>query len=354
MDEDQSDPINQPTLEISMSPSTGPNSGQEIPVPEMENLTIVDTADPEQFPHAKEEATSDNTEMQTEDSEPPTLSHADLRKRMGMVPSIGPISTPFPIVSKPSKRFKVGTSHALGRRPQMEDEVVTLGTFRGNDNEDFFAVFDGHGGKDASNFAGLHFHEHLEKCLQEHTEPLLAIRNAFRVTHEEMGKANVQSGTTALVGVFAPDCFYIANAGDSRAVMCKENKAVRLSVDHKPSLRTEEERINKLGGFVAHITYGAMSCSRVNGILAVSRALGDHAIQPYVTWEPAITMPLQYEENNQFIIFACDGLWDVVTDQEAVDLVLKSDDPQAAADVLKNTALERNSMDNVSVVVLGF
>jgi len=116
-----------------------------------------------------------------------------------------------------------------------------------------------------------------------------------------------------------------ANAGDSRAVLCRAGKAIDLSRDHKPTDEDECERIVKAGGFVAD--------GRVNGSLALSRAIGDFEYKRNnvpdnlppemycVTANPELKT-VQYEKDcDEFIIIACDGVWDVMTSQECVDFV---------------------------------
>ena len=112
-----------------------------------------------------------------------------------------------------------------------------------------------------------------------------------------------------------------ANTGDSRAVLARGGQAVTLSNDHKPYLPGEKERIEKAGGQVKF--------NRVNGDLAVSRALGDFVYkrcesvafkEQAVTAFPEIIVE-EREESDQFIVLACDGIWDVMSSQEVVEKV---------------------------------
>jgi serine/threonine protein phosphatase PrpC len=93
-------------------------------------------------------------------------------------------------------------------------------------------------------------------------------------------------------------------------------KAIRLTVDHKASLPEEAKRITDAGGFVGR--------NRVNGVLAVSRALGDHMLKEndVVTAVP-YCQETELTDEDSFLVLACDGVWDVITDQEAVDFVLQ-------------------------------
>jgi len=136
---------------------------------------------------------------------------------------------------------------------------------------------------------------------------------------------------------------YAANAGDARAVLCRDGKAERLTYDHKGSDAGETKRIIDSGGFVV--------LNRVNGILAVTRSLGDHAMKDYVIPDP-FTTELALKETDTYLIIACDGLWDVATDQEAVDLILPEKDTQKMAEKLLVHALKNGSTDNISVMVI--
>jgi len=164
-----------------------------------------------------------------------------------------------------------------------------------------------------------------------------------------MEKMNEPGGTTAVVAYFNHHHhqLFIANVGDSRAVLALHGKALRVTTDHKPELEAERERIEKVGGFVKN---GA-----ITGSLAVSRALGDFSYKPFITCDPDVFGPFSFmEEEYQFLILACDGLWDVVSDQEAVDIVITSKNPEEAAVKLRDKALNLKSKDNVSVLVIFF
>jgi len=99
--------------------------------------------------------------------------------------------------------------------------------------------------------------------------------------------------------------------------------------------------------------------SRVNGVLSVSRSFGDFELHPYVTCEPRIYGPISISSSEQdpadnFLILACDGLWDKVSDEQAVSLVKPSMDEEQAAVVLRDFAFAEGSTDNISVVVVRF
>lgn len=145
-------------------------------------------------------------------------------------------------------------------------------------------------------------------------------------THQTEMNALVQAGATAIVAVLKGNELYVANAGDSRGVLCRGGEAIALSQDHKPSLDTERTRIEAAGGFLSDI---AGMC-RVNGNLNLSRAIGDlrykcnTKLMPkdqIITAEPDVTKYI-VQPDDRFFILACDGIWDVMENQQAVDFVL--------------------------------
>ncbi|KAJ5050562.1 uncharacterized protein L3040_002439 [Drepanopeziza brunnea f. sp. 'multigermtubi'] len=137
---------------------------------------------------------------------------------------------------------------------------------------------------------------------------------------------------------------YTANVGDARIILCRNGKALRLSYDHKGSDENEGKRVANAGGLILN--------NRVNGVLAVTRALGDSYMKDLVTGHPYTTETVIQPDLDEFIILACDGLWDVCSDQEAVDLIRNQQDPVAAAKQLVDHALARFSTDNLSCMVV--
>lgn len=127
-------------------------------------------------------------------------------------------------------------------------------------------------------------------------------------------------GATGVVALITPTQVFVANAGDSRCVMSKTKNAVDLSIDHKPENPEEKVRIEAAGGFVED--------NRVKGILNLSRSLGDceykadrslPADKQMITAFPEIKTVKTNEPD--FLILACDGIWDCMTSQEACDFV---------------------------------
>jgi len=154
-----------------------------------------------------------------------------------------------------------------------------------------------------------------------------------------------------------------ANIGDSRAVLCRDDKAWDLSRDHKPNDPTEKTRIESFGGSVVWCgetdKFGApiddRGIYRVNGNLALSRAIGDRSERPHVTAEPEI-ISVPVKQGDQFVIVATDGLWDVMDSDDAVSYVKHSLKAGLAknkiADVMVQEAIRLGTYDNVTVVII--
>ncbi|OQR69835.1 putative protein phosphatase 2C 4-like, partial [Tropilaelaps mercedesae] len=131
------------------------------------------------------------------------------------------------------------------------------------------------------------------------------------------------SGSTAVVALLKGDVLTVANAGDSRAVLCREGKAIDLSVDHKPEDAAERTRIERAGGKVT-------GDGRVNGGLNLSRAIGDHVYKQNedLTLQEQMISPLPDVQTimldrskDNFLVLACDGIWNCMTSQEVCDFV---------------------------------
>lgn len=139
----------------------------------------------------------------------------------------------------------------------------------------------------------------------------------------EMSSGEDKSGSTAVCAFVSPNQIYIANCGDSRAVLCRQGNPVFSTRDHKPALPTERDRIQKAGGTVM--------IQRVNGSLAVSRALGDYEYknvegrgqcEQLVSPEPEISVRNREDEHDEFLVLACDGIWDVMSNEDLCKFIL--------------------------------
>ncbi|KAL8137210.1 hypothetical protein V2J09_003211, partial [Rumex salicifolius] len=314
-----------------------------------------------------------------------------------------------------------GFTSICGRRPEMEDAVATVpcfdrlpyklfmggNTLNGVSHDlsqtvHFYGVYDGHGGCQVANYC----RERLHLALAEEIEVLKEeLQNGSSATscQEQWEKAFIRCfvkvdeevrgvrqpkvvgdgseartdpiapetvGSTAVAAIVCSTHIIVANCGDSRAVLCRRGKApLPLSDDHKPDRKDEWDRIEAAGGKVIQ-----WNGYRVFGVLAMSRSIGDGYFKPCVIADPEV-MFVPRAKDDDLIILATDGLWDVMTNEEACDAARKrilvwhkkngggahltedrgkSIDPaaQAAADYLSKLASQKGSKDNISVIVV--
>ncbi|KAH3679611.1 hypothetical protein WICMUC_000843 [Wickerhamomyces mucosus] len=274
--------------------------------------------------------------------------------------------------------YSVGVAESTNNkyRPTMEDVHTYVENFVERLDWGYFAIFDGHAGKQAAKWCGQHLHSIVEKKLieKENEDVRNILNESFLEADEEIVK-NVKgsSGCTAAVAIIRwelPDqensksqdkkdkdqpssgvsldghkrMLYTANVGDSRIVLFRNGKAIRLTYDHKASDKNETLRIEQSGGIVMK--------SRVNGMLAVTRSLGDQFFKELVIGNPYTTSVELDRKSDAFLIIACDGLWDVISDQQACELIKNIKDANVAAKVLVKHALSKLTTDNVTVMVI--
>eukprot|EP01113_Clastostelium_recurvatum_P049724 TRINITY_DN925_c0_g1_i2.p1 TRINITY_DN925_c0_g1~~TRINITY_DN925_c0_g1_i2.p1 ORF type:complete len:299 (-),score=56.42 TRINITY_DN925_c0_g1_i2:66-962(-) len=265
--------------------------------------------------------------------------------------------------------LKSGYESIQGRRWTMEDTHVLVDNATAswgiNDGVQraYYAVFDGHGGTDAADIAAERLHVILKESpsfLQGDMKE--ALEHAFMRTDDHILETGARmkwtNGTTAVVLCLVGTKLYIANAGDSEAVISDTSsggapQATLLSVKHKPS--NERARIEAAGG---HVIFG-----RVLGNLAVSRALGDaefkmplnRAVGNWVSAEPDVNA-FDVTPHHTFLIIACDGLWDKMTYQEAVDFVAarkaEGKSPQETAELIVQESFNKGSTDNITTIIV--
>ncbi|XP_048393884.1 protein phosphatase 1A isoform X1 [Stegostoma tigrinum] len=268
-----------------------------------------------------------------------------------------------------------GLSSMQGWRIEMEDaHTAVIGLPHGLEAWSFFAVYDGHAGSQVARYCCEHLLDHITntqdfKVTDGMTEPTVekvksGIRTGFLQIDEHMRTISEKrhgsdrSGSTAVGVMVSPKHIYFINCGDSRGLLCRNGKVHFFTQDHKPSNPQEKERIQNAGGSVM--------IQRVNGSLAVSRALGDfdykcvHGKGPteqLVSPEPEV-YEIERSADDQFIILACDGIWDVMGNEEICEFVKSrlevSNDLEKVCNQIVDTCLYKGSRDNMSVVLICF
>ncbi|KAJ2696916.1 mgpp2cl-1, protein phosphatase 2C-like protein 1 [Coemansia sp. IMI 209128] len=254
----------------------------------------------------------------------------------------------------------IGVAFSKNRRYRrtMEDAHCHQYDFEGVEGQAFMAIFDGHAGRQAAQWCGENFADVFLQIKQEHSG--LPVPEIFNLAFIEADRRlavdlKTHSGCTAAVAYLQVKdavageaatrqrTLYCANVGDARAVLSRAGTAVRLTYDHKGDDVHECTRISESGGYVFN--------GRVNGILAVTRALGDSSLKQFVIGNP-YTTETKLGDADDVLILACDGLWDVCSDQEAVDLVRSMDShPAHTSQMLLEYALSNESTDNITTMV---
>lgn len=265
-----------------------------------------------------------------------------------------------------------GLSARQGKRLSMEDEHTHELGFGNNKNDAFFAIYDGHGGPHAAHYAANNLH--LNYLAMPHTTDIVSrIIAAYEQTDKEI-LHNYESGSTALSVYIKDTIAYLAWAGDSRGMIIRDGKLIFITHDHKPDVVDEKKRIEQLGQQVK-----VWGVPRVLG-LAVSRALGDKKIKAICSGAviPTPDVKKVLLKSGDIIVLACDGVWDVVNNNEAASLIYTSlqlnnyqqtpemvhvsneymhqignnEHLQVAANTLRDYAFTKGSTDNISVMVI--
>lgn len=255
-----------------------------------------------------------------------------------------------------------------GIRPDNEDKHVIILNGSGKKTNynpvNFFAIFDGHGGK----FVSKYLQDNIPKFFMK-KEVKYPLQRKYIVSVSDYiqkklreNRITYHSGSTAIIIIHFRDntgneYINVINVGDSRATLCRDNLAIALTKDHKPNWPEEKDRITKLGGNI-----------RFDGVdyrikdLSVSRAFGDIDATPFVTHRPDI-YKYKLEKNDKFIVIACDGLWDVMTNQDVVNFVLSNcyalnerinKEINIAKKLGEYVITHKGTCDNVSIIIIFF
>lgn len=273
------------------------------------------------------------------------------------------LSTPAPLIGADApQKNRASTDEASSNR-SLADQVVET-------DNGYFAIFDGHAGTFAADWCGKKLHLLLEDTIRKNPNTPIPelLDQTFTLVDQQLEKLPLKnSGCTAVIAVLrwedrvpnshsatgsaflgsaaaaaakaandtsasatdasqaaqnditptdasaehAPEArlrqaasrqrvLYTANVGDARIVLCRNGRALRLSYDHKGSDENEGRRVSNAGGLILN--------NRVNGVLAVTRALGDSYMKDLVTGHPYTTETVIQPDQDEFLILACDGV----------------------------------------------
>ncbi|EPS66804.1 hypothetical protein M569_07972 [Genlisea aurea] len=234
----------------------------------------------------------------------------------------------------------------------MEDYLVSEMRLSGDNELGLFAIFDGHMGHDVANYLQSHLFNNILKQSDFWEDTENALKNAYAATDKEILDQSLRlgrGGSTAVTAILINrEKLVVGNVGDSRAVICRKGAAKQLSVDHEPS--KEKKLIERKGGFVSRFPGDV---PRVDGQLAVARAFGDKSLKRHLSSEPD-TVVETIDGDVEFVILASDGLWKVMTNEEAVGAIRGMRDARSAAKHLIEEAVSRKSKDDISCIVVKF
>lgn len=243
------------------------------------------------------------------------------------------------VIIKGKQMFSGGHAESLGKRPTMEDACAIIGEFAGPGTQ-FYGVFDGHGGNSVAIFCATEF----PGILARHFEASKDMEESLKAAIAELNETAMEKwpfiGSTLAVAVIADNILYTANVGDSRIILIRDGAAWRKSQDHKISDESERQEVEARGGLVLN--------GRVGGTLALSRAIGDGSLRGSLSATPFLTRN-EFDAETRLII-ACDGVWDVMTDDAAGEIFMNAGDPASGARAIKDEALKKGTDDNVTVI----
>ncbi|CAJ0745101.1 10788_t:CDS:2 [Entrophospora sp. SA101] len=251
-------------------------------------------------------------------------------------------------------RLVFASSAMQGWRISMEDAHTTELELANRPGYSFFGVYDGHGGQNVARYSGSNLHQKIAGDTNFPTNIENAIKSGFLAIDDDLRKD--PSGCTAVISVITPDNYiYVGNAGDSRAVISIDGTARDMSNDHKPVNPGESSRIHKAGGFVEF--------GRVNGNLALSRAIGDFEFKQNTNFGPEEQIVTAYPDvqkikiepnKTEFLVLACDVV-SFIRHELCTKRSLK-----IACENLMDRCLAKDSelggigCDNMTVVIVGF
>ncbi|XP_036381735.1 protein phosphatase, Mg2+/Mn2+ dependent, 1Nb (putative) [Megalops cyprinoides] len=268
---------------------------------------------------------------------------------------------------------KWGVSYALasmqGWRAHMEDDHNCFPELGGElTNWGFFAIYDGHAGSAVAQYCSQNLLEYILatgaiKAKEDKEQVSKGIREGFlhidRHMHAVARREGWDRGGSTVVAVLlSPRHTYFINCGDSRALLCRDGRVCFYTEDHKPYNPRELERIQNAGGTVA--------MQRINGSLAVSRALGDFSYkeadwrpetEQMVSPEPEVC-ELERSPGDEFVVLACDGVWDTIGNEDLCAFVrsrlLVCADLREVCSQVIDLCLYKGSLDNISIMIVCF
>jgi protein phosphatase 1L len=248
------------------------------------------------------------------------------------------------------RSFSYQEDKNLKYRQSMEDIGVMLPDFIPEKKYSLFGIFDGHGGNDVVKYIKNRLPEIIKTNITKNNNYDSIENNltsSFHKIDEELKFYDSEhTGSTATILLFQDNIVYCANVGDSTAFIVYDNFIKKISIDHKCTDPKEEERILLSGGKITK--------NRVMGQLVLSRCLGDLYCKKYgVSNIPDISVN-KLEGNVKYVVVASDGVWDVVKENELLQLSKNRKNAEGFCKDLVKLAIDKDTKDNVSCIVISF
>lgn len=272
-----------------------------------------------------------------------------------------------------NSRVRVGVSNMKGYKKNNQDRCTAFSYLEADPELAFFAVYDGHGGTGVANYLKDHLHEFI-LSQEEYTEGDVpeAILKSFLAVDSELktyGNATELTGSTATCVLIKHGDLIVANLGDGRAVASVGGVCRPLTQDHNTSNPRERERVTAMGGVIKD--------NRVGGVLIPTRSFGDFLLKSEMDkppWKQVISPVPQIEQFKidtswEFLIVATDGVWDAVTNNEALNFVKSKIDNKYKDKLVLSSICEeildtcckktvekygKNCCDNMTVILILF
>ena len=240
----------------------------------------------------------------------------------------------------------------------MEDKSKSIENFNNDKNQMVFEIFDGHGGDEMSTYLQANLAKiYKQNLLLNKGNIILSLKNAFHDADDEMrGQLNMEGlGSTGtlvhIVRRLGPVLeVYSANVGDSRVSLISPEHIIRLSYDHRTTDEKEKKRILESGMEIID--------DRICGTLMLTRIFGNYEYKEEnenennkgLICEPFISkIEIDLSIENQFLILASDGIWDILTEEEIQNIIKKYQDTQKICSIIIKKCLENEAWDNMSV-----
>lgn len=232
-----------------------------------------------------------------------------------------------------------------GRRWSMEDAHFLDVDFAQN-GWVFGGVYDGHSGDFASDYAAQHLHHRFLNLLNEGHEPEAAFEGAYEAISYEL--RHQDSGATAVTFLLRSNELTVANAGDSRALIISQNRVLQLTEDHRVDNPDEKRRVARAGGKIDY----PYVMKGFSGLMP-TRSLGDAFFKSVGIIPTPYSVRYRLKKGDQYLLAACDGLFDEMDNTEVAELARRYADPQRLVERLKHEVLEvRQGSDNLTVLAL--